>query len=87
MKVTIAIPAAGMISARKSSTETGGTPGVGRPEGIRPTIAIPLASKDITATSIVAARTAMIGPGARGAHRVSIVSSARTDMANTKVGQ
>ena len=86
-KATIAMPAAGITSADRSAKPIPGSPGVGSPLGISPITRIPLRSSENTATTAVASRIAIRGPGSRGASRASASSTTSTAADNAIVGQ
>ena len=62
-KATIAIPTAGRISATTSLGATRGRPATGQSAGMVPTTSIPLVCNDSATTPMVAASTAIKGPG------------------------
>ena len=86
-KATIAIPTAGRISVTTSLAATRGRPATGQSAGIVPTTSIPLVCNDNATTPMVAARTAIKGPGNLGAQRPNTSNRSRTDAAKAAVGQ
>ena len=81
------MPTAGMASAETSSNPIPGSPGVGSPLGIAPITLIPLRCNENAATTALASRIAISGPGSRGASRASISSTTSTAADNATVGQ